>query len=153
MKKIFDTDYYYEAYSDVEDACIAGSYSELIKKGFGENEIEWSHHLYEDELSYFFEFLNECINEYEKRYKTAIKHVAMAGHVGRWNGSPIGGRILSVDENPILHMGDVDKIEVRVDDDGVITLYGYHHDGTHKMNLYLLSENKLKRVMPDYLYY
>ena len=112
---------------------------------------EDSYFAYEDDRDFFFEFLNELITNYEKRYRTEVIGLRLGGTVGRWNGNPIGGKIIAVDSNPIEQMGSVETVEVVVEDDGVITILGHHHDGTHRMNIYLLTENKLKQVSPSYL--
>lgn len=108
---------------------------------------------YEDEKEYFQEFLNVLIEKYEKQYKTSVERLALVGRVGLWNGSPVGGKIISANANPIEHMGEVDRLTVEIDDEGLLTLYGGHHDGVHRMNLYLLTDNKLKNVVPDYYHY
>ena len=90
---------------------------------------EDSYFAYEDDRDFFFEFLNELITNYEKRYRTEVIRLGLGGTVGRWNGNPIGGKIIAVDSNPIEQMGSVETVEVVVEDDGVITILGHHHDG------------------------
>jgi len=41
---------------------------------------------------------------------------------------------------------DVDEIEVEVNDNGYIQILGHHHDGTHRMNLYLVTDKDLKSM-------
>lgn len=154
MKKIFSTENCYEGFSKTEDSWVIGNYNELSSSDdIEQNSIQWSDVAYEDEKDYFMEMLRSLIEGYEKRYRTTVDYIALVGRVGLWNGSPIGGRILQVDDNPIEYMGEVDNIEVTVDEDGLITINGYHHDGCHQMNLYILTKNKLKKVAPDFLNY
>ena len=53
-------------------------------------------------------------------------------------------------------MGNVDNIEVNIEDNKTITILGHHHDGTHQMNIYFLTENKLNKIgyeLDDYRFY
>lgn len=81
----------------------------------------------------------------EKRYRTTVETIGLVGRVGLWNGSPVGGRLLRADRNPIEFMGDVDRVEATIEEDGTLAIRGYHHDGCHYMNIYLPTENKLKK--------
>lgn len=154
MKIIFDTNNYYEGFNVKEDSWILGSYSELSSDSDVDTEsIRWSNFAYDEEKMYFMEFLEILIKNYEKRYRTSVDYLGLVGRVGLWNGNPVGGRIIKSTNNPIEFMGNVDIIDVVLDDNGLITIRGYHHDGIHLMNLYLLTENKLKKVAPDFLRY
>lgn len=152
MKTIFDTTNCYEGQSISEECWVIDSYHNLSSnKDIQEDTIAWSDTAYQDEKDYFMEFLQSLIKSYEKRYRTTVERIALVGRVGLWNGSPVGGRIIDIDDNPIEYMGNVDNVDVTVDEEGVITIHGHHHDGTHSMNIYLLTENKLQKVAPDYL--
>ena len=129
---------------------VTGSYAELenaIGSEIKEGSIQWSHHAWEDEKGYFNSFLQEAIQNYEKRYRTTVSEVVLAGTVGLWNGSPVGGRIVNMNHSILEQLGDVDVTEVYADTDGAITLHGLHHDGMHRMQIYLLTERKFSAYM------
>lgn len=154
MKTIFDTKNCYEGLSKSEGEWVIGDSYDLSNNPDVETEtIAWSAMTYEDEKNYFMEFLQNLIQNYEKQYRTTVECIGLVGRVGLWNGSPVGGRILNVDSNPIECMGQVDDVDVTVDEEGIITINGHHHDGSHRMNLYLLTKNKLRKVAPNYLHY
>lgn len=154
MKVIFSTDNCYEGYSKFEEAYVNGNiYDMLGNEEIEQDTIEFSQVDFECEKDYFKSFLNEHIQAYEKRYHTEVKAIGVIGSVGLWNGNRTGGIIIGVNENPIEWMVSVDKIEVCINDNGEISLLGYHHDGCHAMYLYLLSENKLRKYAPEYLEY
>ncbi|MDX5853611.1 hypothetical protein SIM22_05770 [Bacillus cereus group sp. BfR-BA-01363] len=134
-----------EAYNKVEDAWLIGKdFKE--EDGFDMNTIEWSEFAWNEMKQNFMDYLQTEIERYEKRYKTNVERIALVGHVGRWNGSFVGGRMLSCDENPLECMGNVDNIDVSVDEDGSLFISGHHHDGSHAMQIYFLSENKLNKL-------
>lgn len=142
---VLSTDWCYEAPVDPEqdpngEDFIVGSYSDLYDHPGLENpsDISFSQSAWEDEKAYFGSFLADAISAYEKRYRTTVEMIALAGSVGLWNGSPIGGKFLNTDDNPLEHMGDVDDIDVYIADDHEVTLRGHHHDGTHRMCIYFL---------------
>lgn len=97
---------------------------------------------WEAEKEYFKEFLDNAIKAYERRYNTMVRHICLAGTVGRWNGNFTGGRHLDYNDNPIEYMGNVDDITVHVNvDTKVIEILGHHHDATHCMNIYIISDS------------
>lgn len=148
MAIILSTETCYEAYNILEGAWVIGSdFTE--EEGFDLNTVDWSWQAWEDEKDYFKSFLDEEIKKYEKRYNTTVEYIALAGRVGLWNGSPVGGRMIYRDENPLEYMGDVDSIEISIGEDRVITLLGHHHDGTHEMHIYFITENKVKQLIND----
>lgn len=95
---------------------------------------------WEAEKSYFMDYLQKEIESYERRYNTSVRYICLAGRVGRWNGTFVGGRQLNYDNNPLECMGNVDDITVSIDDNRFIDIRGHHHDGTHVMNIYLISD-------------
>lgn len=107
-------------------------------------EAEFDNH--DTAKSYFGEFIMEAVRTYEKRYNTNVSYIALAGTVGLWNGSPVGGRVLNYDQNPIECMGKVDSIEVVVDENDSILLKGYHHDGVHNMHIYIVADNTVEKL-------
>jgi hypothetical protein len=145
-KELISTQNCYEGYDKKEECYCNDSYSNLYDNADIDNStIEWSQDMWQDEKNYFFEMLQESINQYEKRYKTDIIGIALIGSVGLWNGNPSGGKIYDIkDIENILSM-DVDDIEV-VSEDGTITIFGHHHDGSHCMNIYFITENKLRKA-------
>lgn len=155
-KVLFDSENYYEGYSETEDAYVVGSYEDLYDSEDIQNDTIQSsdlYEIYEEDAGFFKELIQEYILAYEKQYRTTVSNIALAGYVGLWNGNRIGGNIFDKNKNPIYLMGDVEQIKVEVDDDNIITIKGYHHDGVHRMNLYLLTENKLKKVAPQFLHH
>lgn len=154
MKKIFTTEGCFRAYSEKDDCFMTGDASGLLEmESIDSSTLEWCQDTYENEMSYFMSFMNAMIEAYEKRYRTTVVNIALAGRIGLWNENPIGGKIINATGNPLEHMGRVDTVEVEVDEEGLITINGHHHDGTHRMNIFLLTENKLKKVSPNFLEY
>ena len=151
---IMSTEYCYEGYHSEEDSYVIGSYSDLYSDDHIDYDtIEFSQMDWEAEKNHFFNYLQKEMERYEKRYKTSVTHFALVGTVGRWNGSPIGGKLIDYNENPIDHMGRVDEIEVVLNEDKTFTILGHHHDGTHRMDIYFMTENKLNKVVPDFVDY
>lgn len=147
MKTIISTENCQEAYNTVEQCWNVGNgFTE--EDGFDMETVQWSQSAWDDEKMYFMEMMDNAILSHEKRYGTDIVRIALAGTVGLWNRSPIGGRLLPLDANPLEHMGSVDDISVVQDENGVVTIKGHHHDGTHRMQVYLLSENMLDKINP-----
>lgn len=101
---------------------------------------EWEH-----VKQMFSEFLQAEIAHYERVHRTQVFHICLAGTVGRWNGKFVGGKHLNFDANPLDCMGNVDDITVQVDEQRVIDILGHHHDSTHSMNIYLISDSLYNR--------
>ena len=151
---IISTEYCYEGFDQNEDCYEVGSYPELYEsESIDNNTIEFSQMQWESEKDYFLNYLYEEVDRYEKRYKTSVTHFALVGKVGLWNGSPVGGKLIDYNENPLEHMGRVDEIEVVLNDDKTFTILGHHHDGAHRMDIYFMTENKLNKVVPDFVDY
>lgn len=155
MKAIFSTSNCYEGYNEKEDCwVIGGSYGDLANDpDIKESSIQWSDIAFDEEASYFKLFINELIQQYEKRYRTSVMAIGVIGVLGLWNGNPVGGKIIRSHQNPLLQLKNVDDIDVEIDDDGEIVLYAHHHDGTHTFGLYFLTENKLRKYAPNYLHW
>lgn len=144
-KVIISTTDCYEGRNTEDDYYEAGSYDYLYDNPDIENEsIEWSSDAWNNELEYFNNILKFEKDKYEKRYKTEILEVVLCGKLGFWNGSPIGGKLVSF-KNPI-DIGSVDSIDVTIEDDRTIFISGHHHDGSHHMCLYFLTESAMKRA-------
>lgn len=150
-KELFNTEECFEGFNEKEDCYYTGSYSDLIKNdNIVEDTIEWSDMAYSDMKDHFMDYINSEIDSYEKRYKCNVTHIALIGTLGLWRGITIGGKIIRYNDNPLEHMGSMDKIGVKVDDNGNIYLLGSHHDDSHCMELFLMSENKMKKFVPYY---
>lgn len=119
----------------------------MIKKIFdSENfndEGEFLQDLYDEELYIFKNFLNSIKTKFEKRYKTTIEEVILCGKVGLWNGSPIGGKVTSLEN---IFNVNCDSFDVNVEDDKSIQINFHHHDGTHCMNIYFLTRNSFRKL-------
>lgn len=120
--------------------------SKIIFTSNVDNEIDW-----EDEVQYFKECLDGVVQTYEKQYNTRVVHLALIGQVGRWNGNAFGGRFLERNDNPLEWMGSVDEVRAVIDKEAkTLTLEGVHHDGVHRMSIYLITESKLSKYAPHY---
>lgn len=96
-----------------------------------------------DELNWYIE---KEISKYEKRYKTKIVGLLIAGKVGLWSGDKFGGKFVSPKQGVSSSMGSCDVIELyKNKETNEYLLVGKHHDGTHQMKIYLVSESKAKR--------
>ena len=144
-KVIISTDECYEGKNIKEDYYEVGSYSDLFDNSdIDNNTIEWSSTSWDNQLEYFNDILEFEKNKYEKRYNTEVLELALCGNVGTWRGRCVGGKIVSF-KNPVS-MGDVDSIDVTMDIDRTIFINGHHHDGSHSMALYFLTESSMKRA-------
>ena len=100
---------------------------------------------WESEKSYFMEFLEAEIKHYEAVHRTQVSHVCLAGTVGRWNGRFTGGKHLPFDSNPLDCLGNIYDVTVSIDEQRVIDIRCTHHDGTHVMNIYIISDSLYER--------
>ena len=146
MKKtIINTEWCCEGWNKKEEEYISGSICELLDNPDVSHEsIRWDDSALEENKSYFMELLNEAISD------SGVERIGIVGRVGLWNATPIGGRIIECHQNPLDYMGNVDRVEVELDREGVVTICGYHHDGVHRMNLFLLDEEDLRELAPAY---
>lgn len=134
----------YEGYNESNDSWITGTYQYLLAHDeIDEDTIEFSQLYWEDISSHFYYFLESEKNKYEKRYNTEIIALVLCGEIGLWHSSPIGGMI--VDFDSIFNI-DVDDIEVFINKDDTLEIHAYHHDGTHKLNLFFLTESSMKKA-------
>ena len=119
-----------------------GSYSELSDNPkIDINSIEFDGGTWIEETEYFKEYLNSEIEKYEKKYKTEVVEIALCGSLSFWNGTCIGGKIVTTEN--ILN-SSCEKVRVFIDDNKDLNIELVHHDGTHIMGIYFLTENKLK---------
>ena len=141
VKKILSSEDCYEGYDKKNEEWLGGSYS-FLKEENCEN-IEFSQDQWEQDYEYFKEFLDDSIKNFEKRFKTEVLEVALCGKVGLWNFSPIGGMI--VEDYLVFNFGEsIDMIDVIVEEDSSIIIKGHHHDGTHSMGIYFITNAVLK---------
>lgn len=157
MRKIINSENYYQGYDKKEKCYIDGSYEDLYENNnVDNNSIEWGYSIWEEEKQYFNDCIYSLKKQYEKRYNTTVKEVVLCGKLGLWHSSPIGGKNVSETSFILDNMGNVDNIEVNIEDNKTITILGHHHDGTHQMNIYFLTENKLNKIgyeLDDYRFY
>lgn len=141
VKKILSSEDCYEGYDKKNEEWLGGSYGFLLEEGC--EEIEFSQDQWEQDYEYFKEFLDDAIKKFQKRFKTEVLEVVLCGKVGLWNGSPIGGAV--VKDSLVFNFGDsVDSIDVVVEEDCSINIQGHHHDGTHSMGIYFVTNSVLK---------
>jgi hypothetical protein len=145
MQTIMSTEQCQEAYNTESDSWVAGN-AFTEEEGFDMSTVTYSESGWDDEKVYFMEYLEAQIKAYEKRFHTTVKKVAMAGRVGRWNGTFVGGKFIELSANPLEEMGKVDDIKVQVTEEELIQVSGYHHDGTNRMNLYFLTARMLRKM-------
>lgn len=126
----------------VREESATGKYFDLRKLGFSNDDISWDDHLWQTDKQHFYDFLQAEIEHYEKVHRTQVYHICLAGKVGRWNGNFVGGRALNYNDNPLECLGDVTDIDVDVmHNDRRIRITGYHHDGSHAMNIYIIPDS------------
>lgn len=106
--------------------------------------IQRSYEGWDAETSLFNEILLFEKKKYEKRYKTEVLELALCGRLGLWNGSPIGGKMVTF-SNPI-GMTEVNDIDITMEEDRTIVISGHHHDGSHHMCLYFLTASAMKKA-------
>lgn len=148
MKKIiFNTEWYYEGWNKKEEEYISGSISELLDNpDVPDKSIQWDDSAFKEDKSHFMELLNKAMDD----STLDVERIGIVGRVGLWNANPVGGRIIECHQNPLDYMGNVDRVEVELDREGVVTICGHHHDGVHRMNLFLLDEEDLRELAPAY---
>lgn len=152
MKTMISSKKCYEGYDSEEKCFVFGDYNSLFEDvKIKRDSIQFSLDAWEDEKGYFKDYLDKVVADYEKENKAVVTDIGLIGSVGVWTGNHLGGTIIEGHENPLEHMGDVDDIEVVAHEDGQIQILGHHHDGTHRMNIYLLTEDVLEKYAPDYL--
>lgn len=154
LKTIISTRECYEGKNMNEEWYEIGPFSELYDSPeIDTDTIAFSSEAWDSEIDFFNNVLAFEKNKYEKRYKTDVLELVLCGKVGLWNGSCVGGKLVSFD-NPIS-MGDVDDIEVTMDEDRTLVVSGHHHDGSHHMFLYFLTESSMKKagIFNTYEYY
>lgn len=143
MNKILSSENYYEGMNPKTEEYLLGDYNYLEANNC--TNIEFANYAWEDEKDYFKEFLKESIEKYERKYKTDVLEVVLCGKVGRWNGTFIGGKVIQ--DYDALSMGDsVESIDVIIDEDNSICIEGSHHDGTHRMGIYFITNSVLRNT-------
>lgn len=143
MKTMILSDNCYEGYDKKTEEWVIDSYGNLTEMGC--EKIDWSDSAWEDEKDYFKEYLTKAIESHESRYGTTIKEVVLCGRMGLWNSSPIGGKVIK-DLNALDLGSSIETIEVGIDEDRTVVIKGHHHDGTHNMGIYFLTDAVLKEA-------
>ncbi len=137
----------YMGYNTLQDTYEVSSYRDLHDNpNIDKNTIEFDSDVWRTEKEDFLQHIKSKIDNYEKRYKTQVTEIAMAGTVGLWHGNPVGGKLVPANRLEEIFNMDVDTIEVYALDNNEIEIEGCHHDGTHHMNLHLLTDNKKKHL-------
>lgn len=108
--------------------------------------------------SYFNQFFHEEI-EQRGELSNPIAGVALIGRMDRWNGGENGGMLMDAQKpqevdlmKSIGQIGpvEIDVIEVGHDKKGQLELRGWHEDGCHRMNVYLLTAGDMESYVPDF---
>ena len=112
---------------------------------YGETADDW-----EFEEEHFNSMIRGLITSYEKRYKTTVKYIAVAGKIQLWDGNRYGGAIVGKQQSVLSPFQngnyDVSAIVDKYTND--IIIQGHHHDGTHEMKIEFLTPNKIKTQFP-----
>lgn len=69
-------------------------------------------------------------------------HIILAGSIGLWDGTRQGGKHVKLGD--VLESSNYDDLEVYLNDNNELVFKFMHHDGSHYMNLYALSEEQLE---------
>lgn len=139
----------YREMSNLRDELIRVYESNGHEDADCEISVEYDDDFWQSQKEQFEETIDELIQKYEKRYKATVEYIALAGTVGRWNGEYIGGKIVSDSSEILETFTNCDDITVQTNEDGVIELIGYHHDGRHTMNLYFISYSRAEKMRID----
>lgn len=100
--------------------------------------------MWEEERGYFASFIEQEIDKKESKGEM-VEGIFLIGNVGKWDGTKFGGKYVE-NASEVLDIASVDEIEVEVDDERVIDVKGIHHDGTHRMNIYIVTDGDIKRM-------
>jgi len=138
----------YKGYDNKNKCYIVDNYPNLnSNENIDKSTIEFDNDAWNDEKEYFIDFIKDEIAKYEKRYKTNVIGVALIGTVGLWTGNHFGGKVYSVSSINTILNSNVDDIEVVIDRHSrVISIRFIHHDGTHRMKIYFITNGKLKKA-------
>ena len=139
----------YMGYNKREDYWEFGCYGDLTDIiDVDRDTIEFNTTYFQSMLRWFTnDLMGTLIKKFEKQYKTTVVAIGLFGTIGTWTGQHMGGKIIDIDDIDDLLRMDVDELEITVDDDtGIIEIQGHHHDGTHYLNLHLITENKIDRA-------
>lgn len=141
----------YEGYHEKDQVWWTGDYQSLMDEpGIDNDTIQPSEGGWSDESAYFMEFMKKALENFEKKQRRKVRMLALVGQVGTWQGSRTGGKLFHTDMNPLTEMGSVDSVEVYLSDEGIIELRGHHHDGTHRMKLYVVTAKEYSSLMKEY---
>lgn len=137
----------YEGYDIKNEEYILGSYSHLCKNEYIDiSSIKWSQLCWDDNEQYFYNTIKDEILRYEKRYNTIVLQIALVGKQEFWNGSNIGGSIVNIENMLSILSSDITDVNIFLEKDRTILIEGCHHDGTHKLYIFFLTKNNMKRI-------
>lgn len=145
---LLDTFEYYDMakLDHIENATEDG---ELTKE---EAEAEFESEMYIDTEFYYqhekegvLEVIDAIINKYNKKYGS-YGALYMVGTVQTWQGNHHGGKEIIELENILIT--NCDDVKVYINEESEIEFSFHHHDGSHHMKLYILSERQ-KEIFDD----
>lgn len=90
--------------------------------------------------------LDEIVQRYEKRYRTQVEYIALAGTVGTWKGNFFGGIAVDGVKDVFRPFNKCDTVRVHLTDDDMIEIHGIHHDGVHRMKIYFITAGKRRAL-------
>lgn len=88
--------------------------------------------------------LEKFRERFEMRHNTIVC-IVLAGLVGTWRGTFRGGKVVSSFREIFQVFSGCHFVKMFVEDKE-ICIEGAHHDGTHRMKLYFITENKKRRM-------
>lgn len=142
---IMDTDDHYRGYHEGEECYVVSSYSELCDDPLvDDNTIDYAPDSWVDEKTYFSEFLKKCQNHYRRETGKKATKIVLCGSVGTWQGDFTGGKVVEKDGHPFD--ASYDRLYVTLDVYGDVTVCFSHHDGTHRMGLFLFTATELNEL-------
>lgn len=104
-----------------------------------------------DEMKETFESVEDAIGGLIKRFEEEkgeeVLSLVLAGSVGRWDGTRIGGKEVKAGE--VLESSNYDDLEVYFNTARELELRFMHHDGSHYMNLYPMTLTRLNKLGLD----
>ena len=101
----------------------------------------------EEDIEYTAKELHQLVERFENRYRTTVRAIALGGLVGTWRGHFQGGKMIGDDPEKAFYAFDnCEIIRVGIDEDSLVEFESIHHDGKHRMNLYVLTNNQLQKM-------
>lgn len=155
LKKNFELigDNNYMGYNPELDDFEYGTYEELIEHQC--TNISFDLEEYESDIDNFMDYLQKMVKRYEKREKTDVLEVVFCGNFNTWNKHCYAGRVVDINDSNTLFSPDCSTTAYVEKDTNEIIVKFAHHDDTHYMNLYFITEPVLKELKckDDYDYF